>query len=77
MREGAPVKDASGNEVGHVTSGTYSPVLKKGVGMMYVNQNLTKEGTDLTALVRDKPNEIKVAKMPFIEVGYNRLWDKV
>jgi glycine cleavage system aminomethyltransferase T len=36
------VKDSTGKEVGHVTSGTYSPVLKKGIGMMYVDQSLTK-----------------------------------
>lgn len=45
VREGASVSTKDGKGVGKVTSGTFSPILKKGVGMMYVDQDLTKEGT--------------------------------
>lgn len=65
-----------GKQVGKVTSGTFSPILKKGIGMMYVDQDQTKEGTDLTAATKTWNYDIKVSKMPFIEVKYNRLWDK-
>jgi aminomethyltransferase len=33
--------------VGYVTSGTYSPVLKKGIGMGYVKSKLNKSGVKL------------------------------
>jgi aminomethyltransferase len=30
-----------------VTSGTYSPILKKGIGFAFVNNDLAKDGTEL------------------------------
>merc|ERR1740130_1610943 len=47
-REGSAVFDAAGVEVGTVTSGGYSPCLKKGVGMCYVPPHLMKAGTELS-----------------------------
>ena len=40
-----------GVEVGVVTSGGYSPCLKKGVGMCYVPPHLMKAGTELSVEV--------------------------
>ena len=77
VREGASVLNKKGDKVGTVSSGTFSPVLKKGVGMMYVDQDSCKDETPLTAEVKDRQYDIKVAKMPFVEVKYNRLWDKI
>ena len=51
-REGSAVFDAAGVEVGVVTSGGYSPCLKKGVGMCYVPPHLMKAGTELSVEVR-------------------------
>lgn len=56
----------SGEKVGTVCSGTFSPVLRKGVGMMYVDQDYSKEDTPLTAEVKERRSDIKVAKMPFV-----------
>ena len=35
-RQGTPIMNAEGEEVGVVTSGSHSPILKKGIGMCYV-----------------------------------------
>ena len=51
-REGSAVFDAAGVEVGVVTSGGYSPCLKKGVGMCYVPPHLMKAGTELSVEAR-------------------------
>jgi aminomethyltransferase len=51
-RDGTEVLDGSGKTVGKVTSGTFSPLLKKGVGMAYINTECSKvSGTRFTCLI--------------------------
>ena len=77
VREGATVLNSKKEKIGHVTSGTYSPLLKKGLGMLYVDQAYVKADTDIILLNKDKELPAKISKMPFVEPGYNRLWDKI
>lgn len=65
-RHGYPVQDASGNEIGIITSGTQSPSLGKAIGMAYVQKPNDKEGTEVFVMVRDKGLKAKVVKMPFL-----------
>jgi len=58
------------NPVGEVSSGTFSPSLKQAIGMGYVPTKLSKIGTPLQVLVRDKYHPAAVAKLPFIKPGY-------
>lgn len=41
------------NKVGIITSGTYSPILKKAIGFAFVDNEYAKEGTILSAIQRD------------------------
>jgi len=59
-----------GSVVGEVTSGTFSPCLKQGIGMGYVPSGLSKQGTILSAIVRSKPYPLTIVKMPFVKSGY-------
>lgn len=52
--------------IGHVTSGTQSPVLDKGIGMGYINNQYSAVGTEIFILVRDKKLKARIVKMPFI-----------
>ena len=63
-REGSAVFDAAGVEVGTVTSGGYSPCLKKGVGMCYVPPHLMKAGTELTVEVRRQKQKQPLTPCP-------------
>jgi aminomethyltransferase len=36
-----------GDVVGYVTSGTYSPIIKKGIGMGYTKSSIQKSGTEV------------------------------
>ena len=72
VREGTPITDSSGEQVGVVTSGGYSPCLKKGIGMCYVKTGLQKVDTELFATVRGKKQSIIMTKMPFVEQKYYR-----
>jgi aminomethyltransferase len=65
-RHGNPV--LSGDEaVGEVTSGNFSPVLKKGIALAYVRGDLTQPGTMLGVEVRGRRLEVEVVKPPFVK----------
>lgn len=64
-RHGYTIVDAEGQEIGHVTSGTMSPVLKKGIGMGYVQTAYAKPGTEIYIQVRNRNLKAHVVKAPF------------
>jgi aminomethyltransferase len=72
VREGAELTDADGRTVGKITSGSFGPTVGGPVAMGYVETVLAKPGTELQAVVRGKPQPVKVAKMPFVEHRYYR-----
>lgn len=59
------IVDAEGNVIGHVTSGTQSPSLNKGVGMGYVNKEFAKEGSEIFIRIRKNDVKAQVVKTPF------------
>ena len=59
------VKNAAGDTIGKVTSGTQSPSLQKAIGMAYVTPEYAKEGSEIFIPVRDKALKAKVVKIPF------------
>lgn len=59
------IKDAAGNKIGYVTSGTQSPSLQKAIGMGYVTTEHALPGAEIFIAVRDKMLKAKVAKIPF------------
>ncbi|TMW58324.1 hypothetical protein Poli38472_011912 [Pythium oligandrum] len=69
-REGAQIYNADDEVVGHVTSGTFSPTLKKAIGMAYVNKGVSKIGTELHVKARNKSQALTIAKMPFVPANY-------
>ena len=60
------IKDAEGNTIGEVTSGTQSPSLNKGIGMGYVSTVFSKVDTEIFIEIRDKAIKAKVVKIPFL-----------
>ncbi len=66
-RHGDLIVDADDNEIGHVTSGSQSPNLSKGIGMGYVPNDpaYTTVGSTLRIQQRRKVLEAVVAKRPF------------
>ncbi len=52
---------------GHVTSGTHSPMLDKGIGMGYVPAPAAANGTELTIDVRGKERRATVVPKPIYE----------
>ncbi len=54
-----------GKAVGHVTSGTQTPFLKKGIGMAYVPASLASAGTPLAIDIRGSVAGAVVVGLPF------------
>ena len=59
------IADQEGNMIGHVTSGTMSPMLKIGIGMGYIATPFAKPGTEINIVVRGRNLKAKVVKLPF------------
>jgi aminomethyltransferase len=72
VREGALILDLEGNEVGRVTSGTFSPTLQRPIAMGYVATPLSAPGTALKLEQRGKLFETTVAALPFVPHRYHR-----
>lgn len=64
-RHGYPVCDAQGNEIGHVTSGTMAPYVKKAIGMAYVAAPNHKQGSEIFINIRGRMLKAVVVRPPF------------
>lgn len=63
-REHYPIlKD--GEKIGEVTSGTFSPTFKKGLGMALVRLNSASIGDEIEVYIRERAYKAKVVKRPF------------
>ncbi len=60
------IKDARGQAIGRVTSGTISPVLGIGIGLGYVTMDHAKPGAEIFIDVRTKALKGQVVKSPMI-----------
>ncbi len=67
-RHGYELADSEGQVIGHVTSGTQSPMLNKGIGMGYVAKEYSAFGTEIFVKVRNKLLKAKVVKVPFVSL---------
>lgn len=61
------IRDAEGNLIGKVTSGTQSPTLNKGIGMGYVLTQFAVPGTEIFIDIRDKQLKALVVSLPFVK----------
>ena len=66
-RNGYPIVNAEGAEIGIITSGTMSPTLNKAIAMAYVPKELSKVNSEILIQVRKKQIRAKVVAMPFLK----------
>jgi aminomethyltransferase len=67
-REGAKVF-VGDNEIGQVTSGTFSPTLEQSIAMAYVPADHAAIGTPLEVDIRGKRHTATIVKLPFYKRG--------
>jgi aminomethyltransferase len=54
-----------GQEIGMVTSGTFSPTLNKAIGMAFIDIDFSAPDTQIEVAVRDTMVPAKIVKLPF------------
>jgi aminomethyltransferase len=64
-RAGMSVKNSKGEVVGEITSGTFSPSLKIGIGLALLNSDV-EIGQTLVIDVRGRDSQCEVVKLPFV-----------
>ncbi|EMF91522.1 glycine cleavage system aminomethyltransferase GcvT [Leptospira santarosai] len=65
-RENFRVLDLQGNEIGKTTSGTFSPSLKKGIGLALIRTEKIKDGEPIQIEIREQPKQAIITTKPFI-----------
>jgi len=65
-RPGMAVHAADGEVLGEVTSGTFSPTLRQGIGLALLDRTVA-DGDTVTVDVRGRRQEFTVTKPPFVE----------
>lgn len=69
------IYDNFDQKLGHLTSGTFSPLLNVGIGMAYVPMSHVKKGTILKTKIRSNLVKGKIVSLPFYDknkYGYTR-----
>lgn len=80
VEQGIPRPDyeiytVQGERIGHITSGTFSPLLKYGVGMAYIQSPQAQEGNIISVKIRNRWVKGKIASFPLYDpekYGYKR-----
>lgn len=65
----------AGESIGHLTSGTFSPLLKYGIGMGYVQTSHAPEGNAVSVRIREKMVKGRITLFPFYDTekyGFKR-----
>ena len=65
-RHGYKLANLEGEEIGVVTSGTMSPMLKVGIALGYVKTEYAALGTTVAVVIRDRLIKAEVVKYPFV-----------
>jgi aminomethyltransferase len=71
-RDGAEILNASGAEIGRVTSGGFGPSVGGPIAMGYVARSAAAPGTAVSLMVRGKPLAARVSPLPFHPHAYHR-----
>lgn len=69
-RAHSEILDSEGKKIGEITSGGFSPCLKKNISMGYIATGHHKNNTKVKVTVRSKAYDATVTKMPFVPAKY-------
>ena len=71
LRAQMTLHNKNNKEIGKITSGCYSPILKKSIAIGYINKT-SDMSEKLYVNVRDKFEEIQLEKIPFVKKNYKK-----
>ncbi len=72
VREGCTIVDHDNNPAGYVTSGSFAPCLNRPVAMALLDRRFAENGTNLSAIVRNKLIAVTVSPLPIVAHRYHR-----
>lgn len=61
------------NAIGFVTTGSYSPTLKKSIGLALIKSEYAQVGTEITIIIKNKEVKAQVIKTPFYKRPIKKL----
>ncbi len=65
-RHGYEIYNPEGSKIGVVTSGSFSPVLNKNIGLGYVEKAYLEPGSKIKIKIRNDFTEAEIVKIPFV-----------
>ena len=71
LRNNMTLHNSEKQEIGYITSGCFSPILKKSIGMGYINQTINKLDK-IYVKIRDDFEEINIDNIPFVKKNYKK-----
>ena len=74
-RPGYKIFNTDKTEIGVVTSGSFSPILNKGIGMAYIQKRFAVDGNEVIMYIRNKEYKVIIKKFPLYDpekFGYKR-----
>lgn len=72
IRSGYKIFSADGKEIGHVTSGSYSPILKHGIGMVYIRSEFIQPDKPVQVEIRGNLKQAKIVTGNFVTGSVKR-----
>lgn len=63
---------AEGEKIGFVTTGSFSPSLKKNIGLALIDARYANEGGEIDVTIRNKKLKAKIVKKPFYPKRYKK-----
>ena len=72
VRDGSQIYSTDQRAIGYVTSGSYSPVLRRPIAMARIKTEVAQIGREFTARVRESSIPVQVCRLPFIPHRYYR-----
>jgi len=64
-RHNYPIVNEEGSEIGNVTSGCFSPMLEKSIGMGYIYESHSKSEEDIYIKIRNQQIKAELTRFPF------------
>ena len=71
LRNNMTLHNSEKKEIGYITSGCFSPILKKSIGMGYIN-DVTNRMDKLYVKVRGDFEEVIIDNIPFVKKNYKK-----
>ncbi len=74
-RQGFEVYDDKNEKIGYITSGTFSPLLKYGIGMAYIQTTQAQKANLVNVKIRNRLAKGEIVSFPFYDAekyGYKR-----